>query len=138
MRTIILSILTLLVTGFCFQANAQVTAVMQAKVEIVSGAGLTLMENSFIDLNSKNLIEEVNAGSFSLVSAPGADVSVYLQNGSVIKNEFGEEIEFESLDLDKESNESGQHHISVNGKVKSDQLLNGHYKGSITAVVEYL
>lgn len=138
MRTIILSTLTLLVTGFCFQATAQVTAVMQAKVEIVSGAGLTLMENSFIDLNSENLIEEINAGSFSLVSAPGTDVSVYLQNDSTIKNEFGEEIEFESFDVDKKSNESGQHHISVNGKVKNGQLLNGHYEGTLTAVVEYL
>lgn len=138
MKTIILSILTLLVTGFSFQAKAQVSAVMQAKVEVVSGAGLTLMENALIDLNSKNLIEEINAGSFSLVSAPGTDVSVYLQNASSINNEFGQSIEFESFDVDKQSNESGEHHISVNGKVKSDQLLNGHYEGSITAVVEYL
>lgn len=138
MRTEILSILILFLTGFCFQANAQVTAVMQAKVEIVSGAGFTLMENAFIDLNSENLTQEINAGSFSLVSSPGTDINVHIQHESVIKNELGQVIEFESFDLDKQSTKSGQHHVSVNGKVKSGQLLNGHYQGSITAVVEYL
>lgn len=137
-KTEFLSIFILLIAGVYFQANAQVTAVMQVKVEIISGAGFTLMENDFIDLNSENLTEEINAGSFSLVSSPGTDISVHIQDKSVIKNELGQVIEFESLDLDKESTKSGEHHISVNGKVKSGQLLNGHYEGSITAVVEYL
>lgn len=138
MRTIIFSILILLVTGLSFQATAQVTAVMQAKVEIISGAGFTLMENSFIDLTSDDVVKDFSAGSFSLVSAPGTDVNVHLENVSGIENEFGEAIEFESLDLNKQSTESGQHHISINGKVKNGQELKGHYKGSITAVVEYL
>lgn len=138
MRTSLLSLLAFLVSGFCFQATAQVTAVMQAKVQIVSGASLTFMKDSFIDLNSKNLTEEINAVSFSLVSAPGTDISVHVQHESPFKNEFGEALQFESLDLDRQSNESGQYKISVNAKVKSDQLLKGHYEGSITAVVEYL
>ena len=138
MITKILSVLILLGTGFYFQANAQVTAVMQAKVEIVSGAGFTFTESAVIDLNSENLSEEINAGSFSLVSSPGTDINVHIQEESDIKNELGQVIVFESFGLEKESTESGQLHISVNGKVKNGQLFNGNYKGSITAVVEYL
>ncbi|MEX2478946.1 MAG: hypothetical protein WD357_10945 [Gracilimonas sp.] len=138
MKTLILSILTLLVTGFSYSTNAQVAAVMQAKVEIISGAGFTLMEDAVIDLKSENLSNTIKAGSFSLVSAPGTDISVHIEENSVIKNEFGEIIELESLSVDKQSHESGQHDISVNGKVKNSQSLDGHYQGSITAVVEYL
>jgi|AntRauTorckE6833_2_1112554.scaffolds.fasta_scaffold03972_5 hypothetical protein len=138
MKALTLSILTLLITGFSFTANAQVTAVMQAKVDIISGAGFTLIQDAVIDLNSENLSDEIKAGSFSLVSAPGTDISIHVEENSVIKNELGEIIEFESLTVNKISHESGTHDISVNGKVKNAKSLDGHYQGSITAVVEYL
>lgn len=138
MKILITSLLTLFGTTILYQANAQVTAVMQARVEIVSGAGFTHMENAFIDLNPKNLTEKFKSGSFSLISSPGSEISVYLQQNTSLKNDSGEIIEFQSLGLDKKSNSSGKHEFSINGKIKNDHQINGFYEGSITAVVEYL
>ncbi|HET8865131.1 MAG TPA: hypothetical protein VFM80_05490 [Gracilimonas sp.] len=138
MKTLILSTLIFLASSFSFLANAQVIAVMQAKVNVISGAGFTSLEESVIDLSSSNSLEEVHAGSFSLVASPGSDISIYISNHSEIKNNKGEALEFESMDVDRITSESGEHKVSVNGKVKNQQKLNGQYQGTITAVVEYL
>ncbi len=138
MKTLLLSTLIFLASSFSFLASAQVIAVMQAKVNVISGAGFTSLEESVIDLGSVNSLEEVHAGSFSLVAAPGSDISIYISNHSEIKNNKGEALEFESIDVDQTVSESGEHKVSVNGKVKNQQKLNGQYQGAITAVVEYL
>ncbi|MBD3616971.1 MAG: hypothetical protein HUJ22_10405 [Gracilimonas sp.] len=138
MRALIFSILISAVSSFTFLVNAQVTAVMQAKVEIISGAGFLAMEAANIDLSTVNYSEDIETGSFSLVAAPGADVNVHISNQSSIKNKEGGIIEFEPLKINHITSESGEHHISVNGKIKDHQKLNGHYEGDITAVVEYL
>ncbi len=141
MRKISLAIGFLLFSGFMITAQAQVTAVMQAKVKIVSGAGLTDIQSSSIDLTSLNTYttSNVEAGAFSLVAAPGTDVNVAISQDTEIKNEAGDSIEFDSFSVDKISNESGNHHIKVNGRLNpQDQTFSGHYEGAITAVVEYL
>lgn len=137
MKTLILSILTLLVSGFSFQTNAQVTAVMQARVEVISGAGFTTLNEYLIDFNSVNAFEDFEAGAFTLVTTPGSDVNVHIENLDQITNENGDTLNFEELDADQVISENGEHQISVNGKVGNIQQLNGHYQGAIAAVVEY-
>lgn len=139
MKKISLAIVFILLS--CFTAQAQVTAVMQAKVKIVSGAGLTAIQSSSIDLTSLDTFTtaDVEAGEFSLVAAPGTDVNVVISQDSDITNAEGDSIKFDSFSIDKNSNESGNHHIKVNGKLNTqNQVFSGHYEGAITAVVEYL
>ncbi|MEX0844364.1 MAG: hypothetical protein WD022_03750 [Balneolaceae bacterium] len=140
MRATLTSILLFIASGFFLTANAQVTAVMQAKVTIISGAGFSAIQETSIDLNSDVFLsEDLETGSFSLVAAPGSDVSVNITQQSEIVNELGEVIEFESFTVDQNSTDSGDHHITVNGKLKDQQqIFNGHYQGAVTAVVEYL
>ncbi|MDZ7808372.1 MAG: hypothetical protein U5K71_14870 [Gracilimonas sp.] len=137
MKTLILSILTLLVSGFFLQTNAQVTAVMQARVEVISGAGFTTLNEHLIDFTSVNAFEDFEAGTFTLVTTPGSDVNVHIENIEQITNENGESLNFEQLDADQVISDNGEHQISVNGKVSDLQQLSGHYQGAITAVVEY-
>lgn len=135
-----LFILAFLVSGFFATANAQVTAVMQARVNIVSGASLTSIEESVIDLSSTNFSTkgEIHAGSFSLTAAPGADVSVSVIHQPELKNQNGQVIEMDALNVTRSFSSNGEQHISLDGKVKNKNGLNGEYKGAVTAVVEYL
>ncbi|MCP9291075.1 hypothetical protein [Gracilimonas sediminicola] len=139
MRVAITHILILLVSGFWASLQAQTTAVMQVRVEIVSGAGLSSIEEGLIDLSSVDANNNnVKAGGFSLQTSPGTDVSISIVENAGIKNYDGEAIEFESLQVDKRTMETGEHHISLNGKIKDLSSLKGHYQGDVTAVIEYL
>jgi uncharacterized ubiquitin-like protein YukD len=137
MKTLILSILTFLVAGFTLQTNAQVTAVMQARVEVISGAGFTALNEQLIDFTSVNAFEDFEAGTFTLVTTPGSDINIRLENKDQVVNENGEILDFAILDTEQTVSENGEHDISINGKVSDLQQLNGHYQGAITAVVEY-
>lgn len=135
-----LFILTLLFSGFFASANAQVTAVMQVRVNIVSGASLTSVEESVTDLSSADfsMMGEINAGSFSLTAAPDTDISVSVSQQPALQNEDGQMIEMDPLKVTRSISESGKQHISLNGTVKNKENLNGEYKGAVTAVIEYL
>ena len=136
MRALIIFILAFLASSFCFQAKSQVTAVMQARVEIISGASFTSLQESIID--SDHLFGEVNAGSFSLVTSPGANIDVQVLHTNTIKNKKGEAITFESFQIDHTAMQNGEHRIDLIGKIKDAKKLNGQYSGNLTAVVEYL
>lgn len=135
-----LFILTLLVSGLSATANAQVTAVMQARVNIVSGASLTSVAESITDLSSADfsMKGEINAGSFFLTAAPGTDISVSITHQTDLQNKDGQMIEMDALNVTRSVSESGEQHISLNGTVKNKENLNGEYKGAVTAVIEYL
>jgi hypothetical protein len=113
---------------------------MQAKVEIISGAGLTSINESAVDLSTVDFekTNNIQAGAFSLVAAPGTDLNVSIINQHSLINENGETLNFGSLTIDKLSNEKGEHNISVSGTVNSTKEMKGHYNGQITAVIEYL
>lgn len=137
MKTLILSILICLVSGSILQTNAQVTAVMQARVEVISGASFTTLSEHLIDFTAVNAFEDFEAGAFTLVTTPGSDVNVHIQNTDQITNGNGETLDFEELAADQTISDNGEHQISVNGTVSDLQQLSGHYQGAITAVVEY-
>lgn len=138
MKSLLIFSLSLLFSGLLIQANAQTTAVMQAKVQVVSGAGFTTLDEKLIDFSSLKTLEDFEAGSFSLVASPGSEVNVHVKNDSPIINEKGESLKLISIDADRILSGQGEHKVSVHGKISDLQNLNGHYKGAITAVVEYL
>ena len=134
-------VLAFLISGISFSLQAQTaTAVMQAKVKIVSGAGLTSVSESVIDLSKIDFrkTNNIKAGSFSLIAAPGTDVNVTITENNSLINEEGETINLEALTIEKISKENGEHTVSLNGTVNNAENLKGNYNGQITAVVEYL
>ncbi len=135
-----LFILIFLASGFFASANAQVTAVMQARVNIISGGSITSVEESKIDLSTADFSvgHEVLAGTFSLVAAPETDVNVSIAQQPMLKNKEGQRIEMGPLKISKSVSENGEQHISLNGKVRSSGNMSGEYKGAVTAVIEYL
>lgn len=137
MKSLILSILTLMLTGLGLKVNAQVTAVMQAKVEVISGAGFTTLNEHLVNFNTVSEFEDFEAGEFTLVTTPGSEISVRLENTDQITNENGEKLNFESLEAEQIISDNGEHQVSVNGIVNDLQSLSGHYQGAVTAVVEY-
>lgn len=141
MRVAIVILFFSIIFGFISVANAQVTAVMQAKVNVISGAGLTSVQESAPDLTAISESDEgseIHAGAFSFISSPGVDVTVQITEEPDMKNENGEQVEIETS-LEHETNSgTGEHNISLNGSVKNQQQLSGHYKGALTAVIEYL
>jgi len=137
MKSLILSILTLMLSGLGLQVNAQVTAVMQARVEVISGAGFTKLNEHLVDFNTVNAFEKFEAGEFTLVTTPGSEISVHVENTDHITNESGESLNFENLEAEQIISGNGEHQVSVNGKVNDLQSLSGHYQGAVTAVVEY-
>lgn len=140
MKTVQISILTLLLLSLPIVISAQVTAVMQAKVTIISGAGLITDQNPSLDLSasSLNLNNEVGTRSFSLNTVPGADLQIRISDQPVIKSDSGEQFLFDDLSIQHESDATGKHTFSVQGKLGQVSASNANYEGTITAVVEYL
>ena len=115
---------------------AQVTAVMQASVKVISGSALTAPSQSQIALNSST--SEFNALNFSLTAAPYTDVEISVDQNTALKNEFGEVIDLKDVLVKRDEENDGSYSISVHGKVENGQPLKGKYQGTFTAVVEYL
>jgi hypothetical protein len=139
MKLTIFHILAFWVISFAAPLQGQTTAVMQVRVNVVSGAGCSSIEESIIDLSSADyLTNDVKTGAFSIITAPSADVNVQVSRKSSIKNADGQAIDFESISVNKISNEKGEHQISLTGKIAEGKALKGQYKGNLTATIEYL
>ncbi len=139
MRLAVIHILIFLATGFGFSLHAQKTAIMQAKVEIISGAGFTSVKAPTIAF-SKSTVNNpiVNAGEFSLIAAPGTDVDIQISQHSGTSNTSDNSFAFKSLQVDRTSTPKGEHHVSVSGIANSAEALKEYPGGGITAVIEYL
>lgn len=134
----ITTILILLVAGFSNSVKAQVTAVMQAKVQIVSGSSISEVQESRIDLNQIDIAEKIEAGHFTLQTSPDAEVNVSVYNESGIVNLSGESLEFASLFIDHTTSANGEHDIKVNGFLKNIPESKSSYSGKLVTVIEYL
>lgn len=131
-------ILTLFVSGLAFSAQAQVTAVMQAKVEIISGSQVSEVQQGKIDLANINTTDRITTGGFTLQAATDAEVNISVYNESGIVNEFGEHLDFGLLSVDKITLGNGKHDIVINGFLKNIPPPKSSYSGNMIAVIEYL
>lgn len=139
MKTLKLSILTLLFFSFSYQSFGQLTAVMQVSVEVISGAKFSPDATPIINLSDLNASgQNIQAGSFSLFAAPGTDIQVHVASSTTIKNAMGEIIEISDVNVNRVVDASGKQSYSFNGTMNNQNNINGHYQGQLTAVVEYL
>lgn len=139
MRPAIIPILLFFTLGIYNSSCAQVTVAMQAKVNIVSGATYSSVEETPIDFSSIDAsLGEFQTGSFTLKVAPGADVKVYIREKPADTNNQSEKLEFDSISVEQSSFSTGLHNIYLIGKVNNSQKLSGFYRGSVTAIIEYL
>ncbi|SMO71346.1 hypothetical protein SAMN06265219_108189 [Gracilimonas mengyeensis] len=139
MREIIKYIFFLILVLLTSVAEAQVTAVMQAKVNIISGAGLTSLTQPNIELSENSFgTERIEAGRFSFVASPGAEVSVSISKVSKMVNNQGHHVTFKPSLIHNTDAETGKHHIIMKGLLNSESTPKGQYSGQLTAVIEYL
>lgn len=112
---------------------------MQVKATIVSGVGFSSLEENEIDLSQAGVhSNDIHAGSFDLLSAPGIDVDIHLEGSPVLINEDGKAIHMDQLSIFRENSKSGNQHISINGNIPAQDDVSGRYNGAVTAVIEHL
>jgi len=139
MKTLKLSILTLLLFCFFEESKAQVSAVMEARVEVISGVSFTSDVAPVINLSQTQAdIQLIEAGSFSLVTIPGADIQISTSLNTFVKNAQGQTLEIDGLQVEELNAEAGTHRYSLNGTMKEHNRPEGHYEGMLTTVIEYL
>lgn len=131
-------ILTLFVSGLAFSAQAQVTAVMQVKVEIISGSQVSEVQQGRIDLANISTTDKITTGGFTLQAAPDAEVNISVYNEYGIVNELGEHLDFGLLSVDQNTLGNGKHDIVINGFLKNIPQAKSSYSGNMVAVIEYL
>jgi|AntRauTorckE6833_2_1112554.scaffolds.fasta_scaffold33105_1 hypothetical protein len=131
-------ILTLLFFALAIPAQAQVTAVMQAKVEIISGSRVSNMQEGALDLSEANLSDQIQAGHFSLQTDPDTEVTVSVYKMSEILNEDGLPLEFSFLSINHINSFDGNHDITIQGLLKSLPKEKSSYSGKLVTVIEYL
>lgn len=137
-RPAIICILLFLL-GTYESACAQVSAVMQAKVNIVSGATYSYVEETHIDsYNIDASLGKIQTGLFTLKNTPGTDVKVYIHEKSAEVNNQGDELEFDFISEEQNSFSTGRHYINLVRKVKNSHTLSDQYRSSVTAVIVYL
>ncbi|MEX0608020.1 MAG: hypothetical protein WD158_01185 [Balneolaceae bacterium] len=138
MKTAITTLLFLLSGSGFYEVAAQVTAVMEVRVNVISGASLQSVEKPYISLDKAQFLDNVEAGTFALTVAPGTDVFVHLSENPILENQNGGLLKFESLYFNQISSAAGNHQVSIQGKIGDQKLMKGQYKGAVTAVIEYL
>jgi len=131
-------ILTFFVSGLAFLAQAQVTAVMQAKVEIISGSQVSEVEQGRIDLANISATDKITMGGFTLQADPDAEVNISVYNEYEIINELGDHLDFGLLSVDKITLGNGKHDIVINGFLKNIPQAKSSYSGKMVAVIDYL
>jgi hypothetical protein len=137
MKTISLFFLTFLLCSFTFKVNGQVTAVMQARVQVIAGAGLSSISENIVDLNTVSTFGNFEAGSFTLTTSPGSEVNVRIANSSQFVNEEGKELKLDEITAQRQTINEGELLIAVNGKITALDNVSGRYSGTVTTIIEY-
>ncbi|HBZ39007.1 MAG TPA: hypothetical protein DEO59_11230 [Balneola sp.] len=115
-------------------AHAQVTAIMQASVKIVSG--VQAEQVSSLQL-SENLSSN-HDGEVIITSTPLSEVFIFVDEHSSVSNTFGETVEIKTDSLVNADIESGISSISISGTLPQKNKINGQYSGTVVATIVYL
>lgn len=140
-KTILLiTVLTLMTSALFAQNTSQ--AVMQVRVEVVSGAQITQMTSEDIgnqitrgqngDANSGM----INLGSFTLITPDGVQFSARIEDS--ITFNANDKNWFDILTkADRNQIENGKTEINITGIIAAGNIKKGQYTGKQIAVIEY-
>ncbi|MBO6523310.1 MAG: hypothetical protein JJ971_05745 [Balneolaceae bacterium] len=121
---------------FSLNAFAQktATATMRISATILSGVTLNHVKAIDVDVNEGNQA----ISSFEFTTPRHLDSDVEVKEKIILKNEFGDQIEFISESEHQARN--GKHRIILKASVElpSTQHMHGHYQGDLTTTINYL
>ncbi|MEX0662229.1 MAG: hypothetical protein WD381_04855 [Balneolaceae bacterium] len=134
----ILSAFLLLAVTELSNAQNSSTAVMEVKVEVISGSSIVM--NNFQQLEP-GWETYSNAKSFKV-----GDFSVSLPDGVVMISELNDELNLTngattvelSTDVHQRNNNDGSITFEVTGKTEGKAIGEGHYSGRKVATIQYL
>jgi len=141
MKTLLLiSILTLITSVVSAQNTSQ--AVMQVRVEVISGAQITQLTNSDIsdqiqaDVNGEVAGNLINLGSFTLITPEGVQFSARVENGITFNDKSDNRFDIFTK-ADQKVTESGKTEINITGTMAAGLIKSGQYSGKQITVIEY-
>lgn len=129
-------------TFYAVTLNAQVTTVMKAKVNVITGTQITTIDNLNLDLtnvDTPNLnINHIEI--FKLKAENIADINLKIDEDIELTNQFGEVIKIKN-NTKYHTNNDGTHtlklidfdHYNIN-----EMEYQGNYNGDMIAVIDYL
>ena len=129
------SCLILLVMLFsALSASAQVTAIMQASVKIVSGVQAEQVSSLQLSEN----LSSAHDGEVIITSSPLSEVFIFVDENSVLTNSIGETVEIKTDSLVNADIESGKSSISISGSLPEKKKIIGQYSGTVVTTIVYL
>lgn len=137
---LLISVMTLMTSALSAQNFAQ--AVMQVRVEVISGTQITQMTNSDIsdqivsDQNGDADDRLINLGSFTLVTPDGVQFSATIEQ-SITFNDSSDNWFDIFTHTDQNVIETGTTEINMTGIMAAGNIKNGQYTGKQIAVIEY-
>jgi hypothetical protein len=134
MKNLALILFFILATSIHAQAQRTATATMRVSATIVSGA--TLSNSEMININLKNNL--MAGGTISLVTPQNIETEIEVNDTIVLKNQFGETIEFSSESI--KATEAGRTTLELLTSPLSSPTSTpkGIYTGELIASVQYL
>src|SRR5690554_4482207 len=133
-----LSIFILLATFSSTQVNAQVTAVMEVKVTVISGASLTQQNELNLLLQTSGSSTSINDNLFELTTAKHTEVNFNLPESVQVTNEFGETATIITNCSSIQNKDLGTHTIGMESSLADTQPIRGKYSGEFTTTIDYL
>lgn len=125
----------------CFsgaQISAQVTAVMDVKVTIISGASLTQQNELNLFLHQNDTSASKSENLFQLTTAKHTEVNLDLPELVQVTNEFGETATIRTNCSSIENKDLGTHIIEMKSSLADSQPVRGRYFGVFTTTIDYL
>ena len=136
LKTLVIAIMYFMIAcSFGAQLKAQPTAiaVMEARVNIVSGVGISAINSKKIQV-PVTMTDLVDLGVFVVTTLPGMDISAH------IKNTFPEDAQesmFSRLSSQDNLTEMGVWEISLTGLLSNEVVIQPNEE-NISVVVDYL
>ncbi|MEO1022819.1 MAG: hypothetical protein AAFW89_09750 [Bacteroidota bacterium] len=116
-------------------AQKSASAVMQVSVNVVSGANASVQSPmQYLTPGSTTL----EAGNVVLATLPHSDILVSTPEKAPLVNKHGNLIAYAPQKKLTSDPASGVHTITMDGDLKSQTPLTGHYFGHLKTTVEYL
>lgn len=133
-----LPIFILLACFSSLKVSAQVTAVMDVKVTIISGASLTQQSELNLFLQSSDVPLTTNENLFELTTAKHTEVNFNLPTSVQITNEFGETTTIFANYNSIENKDLGTHSVALESSIVDTKPIRGKYSGEFTTTIDYL
>ncbi len=120
--------------------NAQITAVMKAKVKVISGSQLSQINNLNLDLNNPEELATKDLELFNLQADKHADINISVTEHIVMENQDGYQVQIKN-DTQLMGLDNGKWSVVLTDIYRVGckcSTPNGTHTGDIKAVIDYL